>query len=118
MRSDIFSYGLVLYYMIAGDKPWAAEKSHVVSMERMKEGKALPKPPQNLGKGPLNDLYDSCVRLRSKERPTAAEIINKTFQGKNSYLIKHSQFYHLQSSVERANLFTLFMFQNVKAVFH
>ncbi|CAB3981507.1 serine threonine- kinase drkD [Paramuricea clavata] len=67
MRSDIFSYGLVLHYMLTG------------SMERREEQKA-PEPPQNLGKGPLKDLYDSCLRLGSEERPTAAEIINKKFQ--------------------------------------
>jgi serine/threonine protein kinase len=82
MKSDIFSYGLVLHYMVTGDKPWAAEESHVAGAERMNE--ALPDYPENFGKGPLNDLYDSCLCWEPKQRPSAGEIINKKFQGKNT----------------------------------
>jgi serine/threonine protein kinase len=82
MKSDIFSYGLVLHYMVTGDKPWAAEESHVAGAERMNE--ALPDYPENFGKGPLNDLYDSCLCWEPEQRPSAGEIINKKFQGKNT----------------------------------
>ena len=87
MKGDIFSYGLVLYYMVTGDKPWAVEESHAAGDERRYN--ALPQYPDNLGKGPLKDLYDSCISLVPEERPTAWQIINNKFQGKSNCCNKH-----------------------------
>ena len=72
MKSDIFSYGLVLYYMITGIKPCAEEESHAAGLVREKN--AVPDAPKNLGKGPLSDLYHSCLRWKPSERPTAAKL--------------------------------------------
>ena len=79
MKGDIFSYGLVLYYMITGNKPWAEHESCSVDGDRKEMVK--PETPKNLGKGPLFDLYHSCLCCEPDERPSAAEIINKKFQG-------------------------------------
>ena len=85
MKSDIFSYGLVLYYMITGIKPWAEQESHAAGFVRVDQqsydNSVVPDTPKNLGKGPLSDLYHSCLFWDPDERPTAAEIINKKFQG-------------------------------------
>ena len=82
MKADIFSYGLVVHYMVTGDKPWANEESHAAANERYggKGEVLLPEPPKNLGDGPLKDLYDSCLCMDPEKRPTA-EIISKKFQG-------------------------------------
>ena len=85
MKGDIFSYGLVLYYMITGIKPWAEQESHAAGLGRVEqqdsEESVVPETPKNLGKGPLSDLYHSCLCWEPDERPSAAEIINKKFQG-------------------------------------
>ena len=79
MKGDIFSYGLVLYYMITGNKPWAEQESRAVDGDRKEMVK--PETPKNLSKGPLSDLYHSCLCCEPDERPSAAEIINEKFQG-------------------------------------
>ena len=83
MKADIFSYGLVVHYMVTGDKPWANEESHAVANERYGEKgePLLPDSPKNLGEGSLKDLYDSCLYIDPEKRPTAGEIISKKFQG-------------------------------------
>jgi serine/threonine protein kinase len=85
MKADIFSYGLVVHYMVTGDKPWAIEESHAAANERMDVKTALPEFPKTLGTGPLKDLYVSCLCLNPLKRPTAGEIISKKFQGKRNF---------------------------------
>ena len=82
MKADIFSYGLVVHYMITGDKPWANEESHTAAYERIgeKDEPQLPEPPNNLDEGPLKDLYDSCLCIDPEKRPAAGEITSKKFQ--------------------------------------
>ena len=84
-KSDIFSYGLVLYYMITGIKPRAEDADGFV-----REKNSVPDTPKNLGKGPLSDLYHSCLRWKPDERPTAAKIVNTKFQGNISLLLAFS----------------------------
>lgn len=81
MKSDIFTYGLVLHFMITGDKPWANEVSHFAIRGAGNDEGDLPNPPSDLGKGPLKDVYESCLQVLPNQRPSAAEIINKKFQG-------------------------------------
>ena len=87
MKADIFSYGLVVHYMVTGVKPWASEKTVATVYERfgIDNEVVLPEPPNNLGQGPLQDLYDSCLCIEPEKRPTAEEIINKKFQGKRNH---------------------------------
>ena len=82
MKADIFSYGLVVHYMVTGDKPWANEESHAAANERIgdEHEPLLPDSPKNLGEGPLKDLYYSCLCVEPEKRPTA-EMISKKFQG-------------------------------------
>ena len=80
MKGDIFSYGLVLHYMLTGDKPWATQESHAAGVERTFV--AFPDYPENLGEEPLQDLYDDCLQWEPDHRLGAREIINKKFQGK------------------------------------
>ena len=88
MKSDIFSYGLVLYYMITGIKPWAEQESHAAGFVRVDQqsydNSVVPDTPKSLGKGPLSDLYHSCLHRDPDKRLTATEIINKKFQGTGS----------------------------------
>ena len=82
MKGDIFSYGLVLHYMLTGDKPWAMQESHAAGDKRKFEER--PDKPKNLGEEPLRDLYNNCLQLKPDDRLAAGEIISKTFQGKPS----------------------------------
>lgn len=81
MKSDIFSFGLVLHFMISGDKPWAYEFSRAVQLERSNFD--LPDYPENIEEvGPLRKLYEDCLILEPNDRPTAYEVIENTFEGK------------------------------------
>ena len=69
--------------MVTGDKPWSTEETHEAGVERtMYDETSLPEYPEKLGIGPLQGLYENCLSLEPDDRPSAAEIINKTFQGK------------------------------------
>ncbi|XP_046859840.1 mitogen-activated protein kinase kinase kinase dlk-1-like [Xenia sp. Carnegie-2017] len=107
MKSDIFSFGLVLHFMISGDKPWAYEFSHAVQLERSNFD--LPEYPENIEEdGPLRKLYEDCLIWEPNDRPTAYEVIENTFEAHqiNPYTV----------TMQTSEFFTCGFLKNTKIV--
>ena len=78
MRCDIYSYGLVLIFMMTGEKPWSADESHAVLDARQQTPEV--EVPEKL-KGPLQQICEGCCASDPKMRPTAETVVTEHFQG-------------------------------------
>ena len=78
MKGDIYSYGLVLVFMMTGEKPWSQAASCAVldAKQEMPEVTF----PEKL-KGPLKEICEKCCNTDPGIRPSAEEIVTKHFQG-------------------------------------
>ncbi|XP_046859842.1 mitogen-activated protein kinase kinase kinase dlk-1-like [Xenia sp. Carnegie-2017] len=103
MKSDIFSFGLVLHFMISGDKPWPNKLS------RERPNLEWPDYPENIEEvGPLRELYEDCLTFEPNYRPTAYEVIENTFEAHqiNPYTV----------AMQTSEFFTCGFLKNTKIV--
>jgi serine/threonine protein kinase len=72
-KSDVWSYGVIVWELITGEKPWSDEHPIQVIYRVAQRGERL-YPPGDTDDG-LKSLLDGCFRRRSQQRPDFADIV-------------------------------------------
>jgi len=72
-KSDVWSYGVIVWELITSDKPWSDEHPIQVIYRVAQRGERLRAPPDT-DEG-LKSLLDGCFRQRRQQRPTFDEIV-------------------------------------------
>ncbi|KAK8836978.1 Interleukin-1 receptor-associated kinase 4 [Tritrichomonas musculus] len=97
--SDIYSFGLIIYYMYEMRDMWSHE---ILSKSSKKFLRAKP-----MTNGPINikKIYEDCVKLSIKERPTITEIIGKLIDDFYNAQDKPIQSYNDKIKLLKDNIF-------------
>jgi serine/threonine protein kinase len=71
MKSDIWSFGILLFAMCSGHLPWQEGDKHAIIEQiiQLKFTTEYPVPDQ------VKHLFEQCTRMNPAERPTAAELL-------------------------------------------
>ncbi|KAF6001173.1 hypothetical protein F1559_000404 [Cyanidiococcus yangmingshanensis] len=72
-KSDVWSYGVIVWELITGEKPWSNEHPIQVIYRVAQRGDRL-YPPRETDEG-LKSLLDGCFRRRSQQRPDFEDIV-------------------------------------------
>ena len=74
-RTDIFAFGLVLWEMLAGDVPHAAQLQHGDDAYRQALGSRPPLPALSSDYERLERIFRCCTQRQPDRRPSAAELL-------------------------------------------
>eukprot|EP01098_Paradermamoeba_levis_P002228 TRINITY_DN12629_c0_g1_i1.p1 TRINITY_DN12629_c0_g1~~TRINITY_DN12629_c0_g1_i1.p1 ORF type:complete len:363 (+),score=95.46 TRINITY_DN12629_c0_g1_i1:265-1353(+) len=78
-KADVWSFGLVIYEMLAGNRPYASERNSVSLILAGTRPTLKLEAPTPIAVG-LSGLFEACTSLDPKQRPSVMDIKKKLFE--------------------------------------